>query len=280
MDARGRVLQDVQSATLVAGLFDGDPTLATGAELARAFAQLTESVRDSAIPVQIALPDPVVSIQTFEFESLPKNDKEREALVRWRFAKQLSVDGEKLACTWQELPESEGKHLLLAAAVDRRWLGLILAACQEAHLTPAVVDAGINFHFNAFQARFADNSDGALLVMQPDSWTAMLWDANRRPRFMRARWRNANGGSDHEDIAGEVERLIRAYVHGAPGRRLGSVAICGTEPEFNVLADLLDRRMHSPCVRLAMSTLYDVVEGEGQAIFQKSSAACASSLPR
>lgn len=278
--AGGWELRSGETATLSGRLFDGNPGPDVAGELTAVLERLCAPARKTTIPVQIVLPDPALSLQTFVFDKLPKAESEQMKLVSWRFAKQLETEVNLIRCAFQVLPARDGKSMVLASAIKRPWLELVLQACRDAGVSPAVVDAGMSFHFNQLQDRLTSGADGVLLVVQPDQWAILLCDGDHLPQYIRARWWEGAQISAREAAVAEIERLIRTYAHGASGRSIGTVAVTGTEPELSSLATLLDRRMRAPCLRAPIGTLF-CAKGEGaNDAVNVSSAACVAGLPR
>lgn len=238
--------------------FRGIPGAEELSALAQALEQLAGSRHRTQLPIQIALPDPAAMFQVLELESIPGTVAERNALARFRLEKEWPVAA-SMECVTQPLGEDQGRPLLLALAMDRAWLDCLRGACRVAGLVPSVMDMAICHIFNLFQERLREHvsgeaSGGALLVIEPHAWTLMLWDSATRPRFVRTRWRETIAGqaADHEAIAIEVERLVRAYVLAAPERSVNGLYICGADAELAPLAACLDKRMHAPCVCLRL----------------------------
>ena len=278
VDGNGEVQRTIRHAALGFRLFEADPTPDAGAHLTAIFTELRKELPDGALPVQISLPDPAVSLQLFELDAWPVRQSEREALVRWRFAKTLALDGERLACTWQSLGRCQDKHLVLATATERGRLDLILSACREAGIAPTIADMNANYYFNGFYDRWAAGEDGALLIVEPASWALMLWDAGRRPRFLRSRWRDASGAADYDSIIADIEWQIRAYVHAAPGRRIARVMIGGGE--CVAFMNHLGSTPRFPCMPLDAAERLEGRKPPASPVHGEASAAWLASLPR
>lgn len=231
--------------------FRGVPRAEDTSALAQALERLVGNLRQ-VHPIQFALPDPAAIFQVLEFESLPGTSQERTALARFRLEKDWPA-ASKMECVTQLLGVDRERSLMLVMAVDRAWLECLRGACRAAGIVPHVMDMTVCHVFNQLHdSLLGQASDGALLVMEPHAWTLLLWDQDTRPRFVRTRWREmaADRGSDHEAIAVEVERLIRAYVLAVPDRKVSNLYVSAAEADAAPIAQRLDTRMHTPCVRL------------------------------
>ncbi|HXU92414.1 MAG TPA: hypothetical protein VFP33_02035 [Gallionella sp.] len=235
----------------------GDPAI-----LAQALQKLATAVPQAHWPLQISLPDPAAIFQVMEFDSLPKAASEREAIARFRMERELpAVAG--MESSFQVLGEDNGKTLLLSLAVPCGWLDCLREGCRAAGFVPSVTDIGASHLFNRFQDAFAAGEDGVLVSIEADSWAVLFWDQGGRPRFFRSRWRELDreDGADHESMAQEVERLVRAYVLSSPGRRIGRVYLCSGLAEHDSFAARLNARMQVPCVQLDLADGFYVTAG-------------------
>lgn len=230
-------------------LFVDPPSSAARAALTHAFEKLCAEAVTAYLPVQVALPDPAVSALVFELDEVPEEAQAREELARWRFAKALHLDAQAIACTTQALGEDQGKALLLALAVEQSGLTCVRQALADAGVTPAVIDMAACHRFNRFYGVLTEKMhDGALVNIDNDAWTISIWDREGRLRFIRARWRERTPAVS--DVAGEVERALRAYARPGSGKALGSLFISGERNDASALAAMLNELIHEPCVYL------------------------------
>ncbi len=201
--------------------------------LAEALVPARERVGRRFVPVQLALPDPLVSSAVFELDEVPSRHRERRALAAWRLARDHQREPDELVCTAQYLGQEGERHLLLALGIERRLREAVRAALREAGLQARVVDAGAAYRFN--HARAALAPEAAWLVIEREYWSMMLWDAQRRPRYLRSAWRDrdADPGGEGEAILRELERAIRAYT--ASGRAVSRVHLTAPPDERDAL---------------------------------------------
>lgn len=241
----------VKGERLPITLFDGTPTPEILPALTVAVARLCGDVKNAFVPIQVALPDPMVSLAVFELDELPKTDRTRIELVRWRFGKELHRGNQAIECTCQDLGVENGKHLLLGLAVDSEWLRTLKQAFAAAGIITSVIDMSVCHCFNRFyEVLTGDGQGGALIALDPEVWTLCIWDSSGRLRFARSRWRAeaANGGATYSQIATEVERTIIAYVGGE--RTVAHLYVTGDPEDIENVSASLDQRMNEECVRL------------------------------
>ena len=231
--------------------------------LAQAIQRLAIAVPQKHWPLQIALPDPAAIFQVMKFDSLPGTERERAAIARFRLEKEWPAVTE-MECTTQVLNEEAGQNLMLALAVQRSWLDCLRDACRSAGWVPNVIDIAVNHIFNRIHDSICETKgDGALILIEADSWSVLLWDHTHRPRFVRSRWRDGGdeNKADYEIVAKDVERLVRAYVLAETGRKIEKVYLSATEDEGAEFSKYLDARMRVPCVYFNMTKEFTVATG-------------------
>jgi Tfp pilus assembly PilM family ATPase len=78
----------------------------------------------------------------------------------------------------------------------------------------------------------------------------------------------------------EIERSIRAYVHGAGGREIRRVIITGTGADMNSISERLNARMQTPCECLPVD--YGLALGAAQPVIPPTvcGTALAAAIPR
>lgn len=251
-DQRARI-QAIHSVPLVDTLFAGPPTPEVESALAAALSKVAASAAGKFIPCHVAVPDPAVRFTVFELDELPKSEKTRLDLIRWRFDKEHAGDNQALDCICQGLGQENGKHLLLGQAVDSAWLQCIKRSLRRAGLTPWSINTGACYRFNQFHDRFAKENHGAAMVaLDADAWSVFIWDAGARPRMVRANWRAGVGDATQsfETIALEAERSILSYVRSGKGGAVARVYAVSHARELDGLADALNRRLREGCVPL------------------------------
>jgi len=246
-------IQAIASVPLTDALFAGPPTPEIESALASAFSKVTANAVGKFIPCHVAVPDPVVRFSVFELDELPKSEKTRLDLIRWRFSKEHAGDNQVLDCVCQGLGQESGKHLLLGQAMDSAWLQSINRALHSAGLTPWSINMGARYRFNQFHDRFTKENHGAAMVaLDSDVWSVFIWDAGVRPRLARANWRAGadDAAQSFEMIALEAERSILSYVRSGKGGTVARVYVVSQARELDGLVDALNRRLREGCVPL------------------------------
>jgi len=240
-------VQDLAHNSLDARLFSRAPTEQTIAALANAIGALIGDSKRSYIPVHVSISDAAARVATFELDEFPKTLTEQTAFAAFRFS---ADGGGQDVCASQNLGRDGAKHLLLGVALDAAWQRCIVQALQDAGIVAWTLGPNALRAFNRYYDSFAQAS-GALIVAASDSWAMLLWDAHRRVRYARARWRTSS--TDHADIATEVERSILAYVHTHPDNAIHRLYVAAGV-ETPALAAALDARLREPCTQLPNDT--------------------------
>ena len=253
---KGAQVQTVHSAPLPEAMFTAPPTTETESTLASSLSKVAANAVGRFIPCHVALPDPVVRVTLFELDELPKSEKTRLELVRWRFGKERATADQPLDCVYQDLGRENGKYLLLGQAADQAWLQCIKQALKRAGITPWSLNPGAVYRFNRFHEVFTKEKHGAaMVILDPDTWSVFLWDAATRPRLVRARWRDetAHGIEAYNLIALEAERSILSYVRSGKNGAISRVYAVAHARELSEFAAALDRRLREKCIPLPVS---------------------------
>lgn len=244
----GRRIARADERLLETPLFVGQPTDAIKDELAAMLRELAPEAVDQHMPFHVSLPGTAVQIAAFSLDVLPKTHAERLDLTRWHFM-QVAGAGQTLACDCESIGKEGDKHLMLGYAMDAAWHACIVGALAQAGMTAWSLNADICRQFNQFHERLSEETQGgALLVVDPDSWSLMVWDDVERVRYCSSRWRRA-GVNEFPAIAEEVERRILTCVASLPALKVENVFIV-TGDGGTDLADALDARLREPCIRL------------------------------
>ncbi len=176
--------------------------------------------------LQVSLPDPAARLEVFELEKIPAAGTPLEKFLHWRLCPDGS-DKASLVFASQFLGEEKGKKLLLGESLDRAWLQLVSKAFEEAKGRISVMDMSSWFRFNLFHETFRSKGPGALVSLERDYWTLLIWDGQARPRFQRSKWWRGPISEPADLPLGEVvleaERTIRSYVHSGPDRLVESL---------------------------------------------------------
>ncbi len=206
---------------------------------------LAREIAGRYLPLHVSLADSLCRATVLELESVPTDRVGQHALAAFRLERDIGHAPASVDC--QALGQDDGKSLLLAASLDADWAGYLGDILTHAGLVPWSLGTNLLCQFNRFHRRLtADARGGALLTLSPDAWSVLIWDAQGRPRAIRSRTRPP-GVDDFETVAGELERTILAYVHGAPNREVATIHVFADNP---AMAEALDRRLKTPSQRL------------------------------
>lgn len=252
LDAKGdkHDVRTIQTHNVPVALFAEQPTTETEAKLADALHAVSDEFRGAYASVHVALPDTAIRSTVFELDELPKTEDMRNALLRWRFAREWQRSEDSLDCRGFDLGEDRGKRLLFGQAGDRPWLDCVRRALVQAGIMPWSLNAAAAYRFNCFHDAIACG-DGALLSLDPDCWNLLLWDDWGRVRRALTRMRENIAAEDEAaSVADEVERAILAYVHGGGNRRVGRLNLAGSEAEMAALAEIFEGRLNERAVLL------------------------------
>ncbi len=241
---------DVQAQPLPVPLFEGVPTLAAEDALVRALQTVGASLAGRYAAVHVALPDFALRSTVFELDQLPGSVRLRQALLRWRFAQEWLRGEDSLECRGQDLGQDGARHLLFGQAGDGAWLACVRRALARADIGPWSLNAAAVYRFNGFHDTLRA-TPGALLALDPEGWSLLIWDAQGRLRQVLTRLRADPGESAAHAaaltaIADEAERAVLAYVQAQGGRRIDRFYLSGEHVGIAALGQIFQARLREP----------------------------------
>lgn len=111
-----------------------------GAALRAALADALGGVSGGSRDVIAVLPDAAIRVLLLDFESLPSNPRESEAIIRFRLKKSLPFDVDQAALSWEVRGHSGGAGVHMVAAVaPRDVVNEYESAFRDAGYAPGVV---------------------------------------------------------------------------------------------------------------------------------------------
>lgn len=221
---------------------------------------LTAAVGDRARrfgPLHVSVPDAVVRVSLFELDALPASRAAQDAFVEFRMARDAGATRYRYAS--QPLGRgNSSKQFLLGLALEERWHLAIEGALKAAGLRAWSLNANGLRQFNLHHEHIIGRS-GALITLEPDTWSMVIWDASGLLRYSRAQWRV--DAVDAQEIAAEIERSILGYVHSENGRSVDQIWVCAGVDTAQ-LTELLNARASTPCQLLNAAEFLGVGTGQ------------------
>jgi type IV pilus assembly protein PilM len=126
-----------------------------------------DSIAGKAKDVIAVLPDPAVRIVLLDFEALPANRHEAEAVVRFRLKKSLPFDVEKAKVSYHAHPVSSGVRVIAAVALNSI-IDEYESVFREAGYNPGIVLP------STLAALGAANAERPTLVVKVDERTTSI----------------------------------------------------------------------------------------------------------
>lgn len=180
---------------------------------------LRSSLKESmTLPIRragLSLPDGIFRVQTFEFDELPANNRDRDRLVRWRLEKGAAFDTANTLLRYQVLPRQDRGSSVLACVAKQEVISQYEDLLAGLSLEPwAVVPSSFNA-LNCYAPSLAMKKlpGYALAWVAEDSYTTIIMERGG-PRFYR--YKEIKAGSP-EGVTGrlirELDDTIHFYVH-------------------------------------------------------------------
>ena len=243
-------IRSIHQLVLQQPLFQGSPNESVQSALTNMLTTLCKDWKNKLVLLQLAVPDTIAVSHVFALDVVPISEAEQQALAAWRMSRELHLPKEQYEYRCQDLGRQDEQALLLVTAVDKVWLDCIHDAVTDAGLLPSVLDIAAAHRFNGFYETLTKAPQhGGLITLEQDYWSLQLWDAQGRPRFLRARWHEGDT-VDVVGICSDVERHIRAYIANHDGDFGNLFLLC----KQGIATDLykhLQRRMHATPVMIA-----------------------------
>lgn len=199
---------------LPTSIFTGSPTTEAIKALNVSMDTLSKDLNGEFSLIHVAFPDTFIRNSIFELDEMPKNEKMRNELTKWRFAKDWQRSEGDLECRSQDMGQFEGKFHLFAQAGDRAWIDCVRQSLDFAKLKPSSMNSALVYRYNRFHNQFSPGH-GAMLSLDPDCWTLLSWNGQFQFKRIVTRLRVSGDGSDLEHLKEEVVRSIKT---GAIGR--------------------------------------------------------------
>lgn len=248
-----RIVRIAEEQLSFVPFLDSKPSIEATAALTDAIKKLAEKIPQTYLPLQIAIPDPAVIFQLLEFDVIPETELERSAIAKFRLEKEFP-SMTQMQCTTQVVNAAGEKGVLLVLCIQQAWMDCLKKACHAAGYVPSVIDTSMNHLLNFIDEK-AKKSDGLLISIEADTWSIVFWDAKRRPRYARSRWRDKSVSSEeeYEVMAQEIERLTISYVLRMPGSNLKEILLCANGVDCAPLKSLIDQQMKLPCTHFEIA---------------------------
>ena len=249
----------LKSTSLAEFLFTGEPTESLKTSLFDFFSEITKN-KDTATPVSVALPDPVLSVRILEFDEIPKSSKELLRLVQWRLTKELNIDQISMHCAYQLLGQVNGKQQIMVMVLDKTWFECLLEIAERAGMIIANLTMSSTYQFNYWYKRCAGLGEPSGLVVVTDYyWTLYIWDESGNTRLVRSRWlgngANRNIETIASDIALQIEQTIMAFSMSSYDHKMSHLFITGESHQVDSLAGVINSRIDTDSISLKLDSV-------------------------
>jgi len=249
--AKRQKMPAAQTLPLAASLFEAEYTASIDETLVQALQALDSTFRHLYVPVHVALPDFVLRSSVFELDDWPRKRSWQQALLRLRFAQEWRRDEASLECQGESLGRAGARHLLWGQGGDRAWLDGVRRALARSGISAWSLNSAATYRFNSLP-RTVTAAPGALLSLDPGTWTLLFWDEQARVRQVLTRYIAVSDTSSVEEgalaITDEVERVIRMYAQNE-NHRVDRLHLCGMHEYVSALTPMFNARLLEP-VRL------------------------------
>lgn len=247
--------------------FPNRPNMTDAGQVRRAVSEVAAVVGNRGGRLGLLLPDAAVRVGTLQFETLPDDRKEAEALVRWRMREILPFAPEEARVCYQVLGRESGSVELFSVAIRGSVLGEYEAALESVNGGPALtLPATI-----ALLPLLPEGVEGSQLVVHVCSGSVTsVVVAGDRVCF----WRNRLvGRAAGEELAREVTREVARVLATCRDHRKTEIAhvwLCARPPATPELGAEVARALATEVHPLAGTAGYaQTLPPPEQALFER-----------
>lgn len=239
-------LGDVEAGSITPSV--ARPNIAQPEGITRKVLAVAQALGSDRGPFGLLLPDAAVRVSILDFETLPPDRKEQEALIRWKMKPLLSFPVEEARLSFEVAPKGPEGVEAVVMAVRRS-----VVAEYESALDALNGDIRLLLPSSAaLLPLLRENAPGGelLLNISPTQLTAVVAKGQQIKL-----WRNQsmNGKSSTEGLAGVKEEAVRtlAAAHDHLGLEISRLRICARPSAPKGWAAELGRRVSREVESLA-----------------------------
>lgn len=196
---------------------------------------IADGIKDKSCPFNVVIPDIAMHSSTFELDVLPRSNRTLSSLACWRMAKETGRPEDELECQFNVLGTEQGKQLLYVQAGDRYRLDQIRRAFKRSGIIPWQLNSASFYRYNTLIAKGIAPSS-AMLSIDDDSWTLLIWDKNNRIRLTMTRMRRNQPCADEALLIGkELTRVVRAWLVNMPETEFNNLYLHGCRAGIGII---------------------------------------------
>ncbi len=264
LNADTRCVERVGVRELEAGALNpspNKPNVTNGVALRRTVGEVAGLFGNASERLGVLIPDLTARAVLLEFDALPENRQDAEALTYWRLREFLPFNPDEAHVCYQVLSKQPGSVEILAMALQGSVQAEYEAALEGVNGRPVLV---LPASVALLPLLPEDSSAQLLLHLCPGSLTAVAVELNR-VRYWRTRELENGGKGGPEEVAREAKRVL-ATCQDHLKLAVQQVWFCARPPELadmkNVLAKTLGRELRSLPGALTPSETTPAGEGE------------------
>ncbi len=211
---------------------------------------ITEDLKSIKNKVNVVLPDSLFVLYMMEFDQLPEKHSDLNALVEWRFRRELKVD-DALAfiIEYEKVGFKDNKYQLLVSAIEKNNLDAIndlFSDYQESICT--IKPYAINLH-NYMENKYSHfQRSMGIIAIYKTYWSLELVDNEFQISVIRTQRHNSSNESA-QLISQEIERIIRSYLYENSSHSIEDIILVGHCPLSEQVKDNLDHKLNKKIIK-------------------------------
>jgi len=229
-------------------LFAGDVNI-LGRLLGEVLLEVAKRIKNKFIPINIALPDPLLHQAIFELDEIPRGERLRNELLKLRFQRDYQLDTKDKIVSYQILGRTNGKNRIFAMAVKQDVISEIERVFVKSKQKPSVIDA-FSLYMSNHLATCMGLESSVVLCVAPHYWTIQIWDQQEQIRLIQSGWCDMRDRQPDDGLFKDVERVLRSYLHFNSEEKISNFNVLADVSQSAKIIDQLGRLFNCPIIDL------------------------------
>ncbi len=211
---------------------------------------ITEDLKSIKNKINVVLPDSLFVLYMMVFDQLPEKTSDLNALVEWRFRRELKIDDARaFIIEYEKLGFKDKKYRLLVSAIEKKNLDVIndlFADYQDSVCT--IKPYAINLH-NYMENKYSHfQKSMGIIAIYKTYWSLELVDNDFQISVIRIQRHNSSTESA-QHISQEVERIIRSYLYESSSHSIEDIILVGHCSLSEQVKDNLDYKLNKKIIK-------------------------------
>lgn len=177
------------------------------------FQAIPDTIDYTAIPVKIALPDPLTIQSLFHFDDLPEGKDDIDQLIRWQFDKEFQLDPLSQCVTFQRLPIDDVDQIysLFCLTIPKNLVDMLQEHLKEIGCIPILMDASSCYYYQYLDVLMHEERS-MLVCLRPSYYSLSIIGGGEYLLHHTSHYYNNIVCHDSsESVLKSIQQLIKRY---------------------------------------------------------------------